>query len=104
MISASMNASVTDEDVFNKTAQYFGTTRDKLDISSIEKHALATTYQTDTTASFTTAASIMARFPANNPADRDAKQIRSQAHLSALAMSEISLHGTKPDSPKCWGT
>lgn len=46
MIAASMAASTTDNDVFEKTATYFGTSRDNLVISAIDHGALGTTYQT----------------------------------------------------------
>lgn len=46
LISASMNAGVTDEVVVTKTADYFGVTQDEIEVSRIEKGTLATAYKT----------------------------------------------------------
>jgi hypothetical protein len=46
MISGTMNASVTPEEVATKTADYFGVAASSLTITDYEKHTLATTYKT----------------------------------------------------------
>jgi hypothetical protein len=46
MISGAMNTMVDENVVFERTAKYFGTTRKDITITSIEKGALSTTYQT----------------------------------------------------------
>lgn len=46
MISGAMNTIVDENAVYEKTAKYFGVTRKDIKISSIEKGALATSYQT----------------------------------------------------------
>lgn len=46
IISGTMNMSVTEDVVWDKTSKYFGTNRKNLTITQIEKHALATSYQT----------------------------------------------------------
>ena len=45
MISGAMNATVTEQDVIDKTIKYFGATRQELTISDIEKKALSTDYK-----------------------------------------------------------
>lgn len=45
LISGAMNAGVDDKAVAEKTAKYFGTSAQKLSISSVEKGALTTSYQ-----------------------------------------------------------
>lgn len=44
MVSGVMNASVDENTVYEKTAKYFGVTRENISVSSIEKGMLATTY------------------------------------------------------------
>lgn len=46
MVSGAMNTMVDENMVFEKTAKYFGVTRKEIIISSINKEALQTTYQT----------------------------------------------------------
>lgn len=46
IISGAMNLNVTDDEVIEKTAKYFGASRKEISISQIEKGTLATTYQT----------------------------------------------------------
>ncbi len=46
LISASMNASVTDETVVTKTADYFGVTEEEIEVTRINKNALNTKYRT----------------------------------------------------------
>lgn len=45
MISGAMNASVTDDEVMAKTAQYFSVNPDKLQVTNIAKGLLATEYK-----------------------------------------------------------
>lgn len=46
IISGAMNTMIDENAVFEKTAKYFGANRKDISISSIEKGALATSYQT----------------------------------------------------------
>lgn len=46
MVSGAMNIVVTEDVVIQKTAKYFGVERKDIVVSSIEKGALATSYQT----------------------------------------------------------
>ena len=46
LLSGAMNASLDENAVVEKTAKYFGASRNELVISGIEKKALTTTYQT----------------------------------------------------------
>lgn len=45
MISGAMNATVTDDVVFEKTAKYFGVSHNEIKITSIDKGVLETSYQ-----------------------------------------------------------
>ncbi|MCY1165272.1 putative peptidoglycan binding domain protein [compost metagenome] len=45
MISGVMNSTVDENSLLEKTAKYFGTPRENLTVSSIEKAALSTSYQ-----------------------------------------------------------
>lgn len=46
IISGSMNLAVTEDVVIEKTAKFFGSTRNEVVITGIEKGALATSYNT----------------------------------------------------------
>ena len=45
MISGSMNAATTEQDVISKTAEYFGTSPGNVQISNVKKNMLNTTYR-----------------------------------------------------------
>ena len=45
MISGAMNASLNDDKLIEKTADYFGVKRDEINVSSIEKNVLTTDYK-----------------------------------------------------------
>ena len=46
IVSSAMNASVNEQEVRTKTAQYFGASEDEITITSYDKQLLATGYQT----------------------------------------------------------
>lgn len=45
VISGTMNATTTDKDLVEKTANYFATTKGKITISAIEKGTFTTSYR-----------------------------------------------------------